>query len=280
MCATCGCSDDQGVRIIGVRPGSTGRPHTHADGRTHSHEGDHGGAHSHPHRHDATTETLTLETRILAKNDELASHNRAWLRDRGVAAINLMSSPGSGKTTLLERTVGALAGSMPVCVIEGDQETTFDADRIAATGVPVLQVNTGSGCHLDASMVRTAMHALDPPGGIVLIENVGNLVCPALFDLGEQARVLIMSVTEGADKPLKYPHIFAAATIVVLNKIDLMPYVDFDLSRFERDVGLVNPRAEILPISATRGDGLAAWLAWLQAAPVGARSTSAPASGR
>ncbi len=131
-------------------------------------------------------------------------------------AVNLMSSPGSGKTTLLERTITALAGSVPVRVIEGDQETTFDADRIAAAGAPVLQVNTGSGCHLDATMVRPALRRLDPHDGLVLIENVGNLVCPALFDLGEDARVVIMSVTEGADKPLKYPHIFAAASIVVV----------------------------------------------------------------
>jgi hydrogenase nickel incorporation protein HypB len=285
MCATCGCSDEQTVRVIDVRPGSAAQPHTHADGHTHTHDDDHDGghdhdhnhthshdgsgapAHSHPHPGEMATETLTLETRILAKNDELAADNRAWLRDQGVAAINLMSSPGSGKTTLLERTVGALAESTSVCVIEGDQETTFDADRIAAAGAPVLQVNTGSGCHLDASMVRTALRTLDPQDGIVLIENVGNLVCPALFDLGEHARVVIMSVTEGADKPLKYPHMFSSATMVVLNKIDLLPHVDFDLARFERDVELVNHHTRIMRLSATRGDGISEWLDWLQSLP-------------
>jgi hydrogenase nickel incorporation protein HypB len=261
MCATCGCSDDGGVRIVDLRTHALDGPtHVHGDGHSHSH----GDGHSHTHMQPQPgTETLTLETRILAKNDELAEDNRAWLRARGVRAVNLMSSPGSGKTTLLERTIAALADSVPVCVIEGDQETTFDADRIAAAGAPVLQVNTGSGCHLDATMVATALRALNPRDGLVLIENVGNLVCPALFDLGEAARVVIMSVTEGADKPLKYPHIFGAATIVVVNKIDLLPYVEFDLDRFAHDVGLVNRGAEILTVSATRGDGVDEWLRWL-----------------
>jgi hydrogenase nickel incorporation protein HypB len=239
MCATCGCGD----------------------------------GHSHPH---PSTETLTLEERVLAKNDHLAGHNRAWLAARGVVAVNLMSSPGSGKTTLLERTVRALAGS--VCVIEGDQETSFDADRIKAAGAPVLQINTGSGCHLDASMVQAALVSLDPSSGVVLIENVGNLVCPALFDLGEAARVVIMSVTEGADKPRKYPHIFASAGVVVLNKIDLLPYVDFDAARFAGDLSLVNAAASVLSVSATRGDGLAAWYSWLESlggGPVGAEAAAA-----
>jgi hydrogenase nickel incorporation protein HypB len=187
-----------------------------------------------------------------------------------------MSSPGSGKTTLLERTISRLAGTVPVCVIEGDQETSFDAERILAAGAPVLQVNTGSGCHLDAAMVRTALRTLDPSGGVVLVENVGNLVCPALFDLGEAARAVIMSVTEGADKPLKYPHIFAAATAVVLNKIDLLPYVDFDEARFERDLRMVNPGCEILRTSATHGDGLPAWIDWLLAAAHHSHVADAP----
>jgi hydrogenase nickel incorporation protein HypB len=269
MCATCGCSDDAGVRVIDVRPGRPGQPHTHADGTTHAHAD--GVMHSHsdgPSHHRAPeqeTETISLEQRVLAKNDALATQNRDWLAGRGLVAVNVMSSPGSGKTTLLERTIRALAGSTPLCVIEGDQETTFDADRILAAGAAVLQVNTGSGCHLDASMMRTALQTLDPRAGFVLVENVGNLVCPALFDLGETARVVIMSVTEGADKPLKYPHIFATATAVVLNKVDLLPYVDFDVARFEHDVRLINARAEILPVSATRDDGINAWLSWLHA---------------
>ncbi len=232
-----------------------------------------GSGHSH-----TSTETLTLEERVLAKNDHLAGHNRAWLARRGVVAINLMSSPGSGKTTLLERTVRSL--DVPLCVIEGDQETSFDADRIKAAGAPVLQINTGSGCHLDASMVQAALVSLDPTSGVVLIENVGNLVCPALFDLGEAARVVIMSVTEGADKPRKYPHIFASATVVVLNKIDLVPYVDFDLERFAGDLSLVNPAAAVLSVSATRGDGLAAWYSWLGSLGGGLVGAEAAAAGR
>jgi hydrogenase nickel incorporation protein HypB len=233
----------------------------------HPHAHDHPHPHDHPHRHDHPheTETVTLEARVLAKNDALAVRNRAWLAERGLFAVNLMSSPGSGKTTLLERTVQMLAGATPINVVEGDQETTFDAERIRAAGAPVLQVNTGAGCHLDAAMLASALRTLDPRAGVVLIENVGNLVCPALFDLGEAARVVIMSVTEGADKPLKYPHIFGSATVVLLNKIDLLPYVDFDLQRFEHDVRLVNRNAPIVQVSATRGDGLDEWRAWIVA---------------
>jgi hydrogenase nickel incorporation protein HypB len=266
------------VRLIDLRGGAAAEPHDDQHSHTHPHPG---GEHAHPHPHphpaapdapadSGATETLSLETRVLAKNDELAASNREWLLARGVVAVNLMSSPGSGKTTLLERTVRTLGETTSVCVIEGDQETTFDAERIHAAGAPVLQVNTGSGCHLDAAMMHRALATLDPTDGVVLIENVGNLVCPALFDLGEAARVVIMSVTEGADKPLKYPHIFASATLVVLNKIDLLPYVDFDLERFEQDVRLVNPAVEIVRISATRGDGMPDWLGWLQRCSAGA----------
>src|SRR6185437_14683179 len=180
---------------------------------------------------------------------------REWFASRNIRTLNIMSSPGSGKTTLLERTARELGSQVPIVVIEGDQETTFDAERIRATGVRVVQINTGAGCHLDASMVAQGLQVLHPTDGIVLIENVGNLVCPALFDLGEHARVVIMSVTEGADKPLKYPHIFRTADLVVLNKIDLLPYVDFDVTRFEHDVRVVNPHTDVLRISATRGDG-------------------------
>jgi hydrogenase nickel incorporation protein HypB len=265
MCATCGCSDGAGVRVIDLQAApqhshSSGHPHLPPGGHPHDHPHDHVRPHpSEPER----TVTVTLEQRVLAKNDLLASENRAWLAQRGIRAVNLMSSPGSGKTTLLERTVRELAGRVPVAVIEGDQETTFDAERIRATGVRVVQVNTGAGCHLDASMAASALAALDPAGGIVLIENVGNLVCPALFDLGENSRVVVMSVTEGADKPLKYPHIFRSADLVVLNKIDLLPYVDFDPARFEHDVRLVNVGVQVLPVSATRGDGVTDWLNWL-----------------
>ena len=196
----------------------------------------------HARLHAAETETVAIEQAILAKNDHLAEHNRVWLADRGIAALNLMSSPGSGKTSLLERTIAELSGERPICVIEGDQETTFDADRIRRAGARAVQVNTGAGCHLDAPMVQRAIEALDPePGSLLFIENVGNLVCPALFDIGEQAKVVIISVTEGHDKPLKYPHMFAAADLVVVNKTDLLPYVDFDLEIFTAYARSLNP---------------------------------------
>jgi hydrogenase nickel incorporation protein HypB len=209
--------------------------------------------------------TVVLEQKVLARNDELAEANRAWLAEREILAVNLMSSPGSGKTTLLERTIRALSGEVSLSVVEGDQETLFDAERIRATGARVIQVNTGTGCHLDATMVATALRRLDPAQrSVVFVENVGNLVCPALFDLGEHSRVVVMSVTEGADKPLKYPHMFQAADVVVLNKTDLLPFVDFDLERFEDSVTKVNRKASVLHVSATHGDGLADWYGWLR----------------
>jgi hydrogenase nickel incorporation protein HypB len=209
-------------------------------------------------------EVLTLEEKVLAKNDDRAAHNRAWLTERNIVALNLMSSPGSGKTTLLERTVTHMGDTRPVAVIEGDQETSVDADRIRRTGCAVVQINTGAGCHLDASMVHGALHDLDPgPGSLLFIENVGNLVCPALFDLGEAAKVVVISVTEGTDKPLKYPHMFAVADLVLVNKIDLSPYVDFDLDRCVDYARSVNPNVCALPVSATTGAGLDAWYQWI-----------------
>ncbi|MEV0384043.1 hydrogenase nickel incorporation protein HypB [Nonomuraea sp. NPDC050643] len=209
--------------------------------------------------------TLTIEQRVLARNDALAERNRAWLAGRGVLALNLMSSPGSGKTTLLERTIRDLGDRLPVAVIEGDQETAFDADRIRATGCQAVQVNTGSGCHLDAAMLSGALDRLRlTPGSVVFVENVGNLVCPALFDLGEARRVVITSVTEGADKPVKYPHMFRTADLVLLNKIDLLPYVGFSCEEFRARLRQVNPAAPVVTTSATRGDGVPEWLAWLR----------------
>lgn len=206
---------------------------------------------------------VDLEERVLSRNDHVAAHNRQWLRSRGVLAVNLMSSPGSGKTTLLERTVRE--SHLPMAVVEGDQATRFDADRIAATGAPVLQVNTGAGCHLDADMLRRGLSDLAPEhGSVVVIENVGNLVCPALFDLGEDARVVVMSVTEGVDKPLKYPHMFTSSDVVLLNKIDLLPHVDFDLATFAEHVRRVRPPVEVVPLSATTGEGLSDWHDWLR----------------
>lgn len=245
MCATCGCSDGAGVRVTDLR---------HGHGHDHAHGGDHGGG----------GRVVSLEQDVLAGNDRLAARNRAELARRGILALNLMSSPGSGKTTLLVRTLTDLGPEQPISVVEGDQETLLDAERIGATGARVVQVNTGAGCHLDAAMLADAVTALAPPdGSLLLVENVGNLVCPALFDLGEAARVVVMSVTEGADKPLKYPHMFRTADLVLINKIDLLPYVDFDVARCVDGARRARPGVEVIEVSATRGDGLDAWYGWL-----------------
>ncbi len=264
MCATCGCSG-----------AATVRRHDHAqhDERDHDHEPGH--VHQRDHGHEpgpgGVDRTVQLQQKVLAKNDRIAQRNREWLGARGILAVNLMSSPGAGKTALLERTARELAGRITVSVIEGDQETSLDAQRILAAGSRVVQINTGAGCHLDAEMVERGLRALDPPGGsIVVIENVGNLVCPALFDLGEGARVVLASVTEGADKPLKYPHMFRQADLVLLNKTDLLPYVDFDTGHYAADVRKVSPGALLLRLSVTTGDGVPEWHDWLR------RRTPAP----
>lgn len=272
MCATCGCGkldEPAGARITVSAEGASQHEHQHE----HSHEHGHGHPHGHEHGHDhapVATETVTLEQKILDKNDRLAAENRSWLAERGVRAFNLMSSPGSGKTTLLERTVRDLQDSSPVSVIEGDQETLLDADRIRSTGCAVVQVNTGSGCHLDAEMMRGALDALSPANdSLVFVENVGNLVCPALFDLGEQGKVVLISVTEGDDKPLKYPHIFAVADLVIVNKTDLLPYVEFDTEACERNARSVNPDVRVINLSATSGEGLGKWYRWVAELRVG-----------
>lgn len=267
MCDTCGCG--QPADAVTYRmPGHDGHAHDHHHHHEHDHDHghDHDHDHPHPHDHERATRTLAVEQDILHRNDLLAQRNRGWFEAKGILALNLVSSPGSGKTTLLERTIGDLGGEVPVAVIEGDQQTLRDADRIAAAGAPVIQVNTGHGCHLDAAMVRRAVGELAPAdGSLLMIENVGNLVCPALFDLGEAAKVVIISVTEGDDKPLKYPTMFAAAGLCVINKIDLLPYVDFDPDRCEEAARGVNPGLEFLRVSATTGEGLDAWYAWLRA---------------
>lgn len=207
-----------------------------------------------------------MEQELLAKNRLLAERNRGWLAGRDVLALNLISSPGAGKTTLLERTIRDLADELPISVIEGDQATLHDAQRIQATGCRVVQINTGAGCHLEAAMTGRGFDQLDPPlHSVVMIENVGNLVCPALFDLGERAKVVIMSVTDGEDKPVKYPHAFRASQVMILNKIDLLPYLQFDMDRCLAFARLVNPHLQVLPVSASRGDGLAPWYDWLRA---------------
>src|SRR5688572_18073656 len=267
MCATCGCgaeearvslladnqpdADDQQHRLDHARHGGEGQP---------EHDGPLGHDHHHAHGHDRT-HTLKLEQAVLAKNDHLADHNRNWLASRGLTAINVMSSPGAGKTTLLERTI--IDSGLTLSVIEGDQETTVDAERIRAAGAPSVQVNTGAGCHLDAAMIHRALDQLQPERGVVVIENVGNLVCPALFDLGEARRVVIISVTEGDDKPRKYPHMFSAADLIVVNKTDLLPYVDFDVNRLTIDARALRPGVEVLTLSARTGENVDAWYAWL-----------------
>jgi hydrogenase nickel incorporation protein HypB len=211
--------------------------------------------------------TIALERAVLAKNDQLAETNRRRLTASGILALNLVSSPGSGKTTLLERTIRDLGTDVPLVVIEGDQATEHDSARIRAAGARALQVNTGTGCHLDAEMVGRALDALAPAANsVVMIENVGNLVCPALFDLGERAKVAILSVTEGADKPAKYPHLFAAADVMIVNKIDLLPYVDFDVQRCIDYARAVRPGIEVILLSATTGENLEAWYAWISEA--------------
>ncbi|WP_433870430.1 hydrogenase nickel incorporation protein HypB [Saccharopolyspora sp. CA-218241] len=227
------------------------------------------------HRRPRASRKVSIEQDVLAKNNALAAANRRDLAERGVVAVNLMSSPGAGKTTLLERTIRELGGSAPIAVVEGDQETQVDAERIRAAGCPVVQVNTGSGCHLDAEMLARAVVALDPgPGSLLFVENVGNLVCPALFDLGETRRVVVMSVPEGADKPIKYPHMFREADLVLINKADLLPHVDFDPARCAEQVRRLNPGAEVLLVSATTGEGLPEWFGWLRSGP--GRPVAAP----
>jgi hydrogenase nickel incorporation protein HypB len=237
--------------------------HSHDSEPGHEHDGQ---VHADPQDQD-NTRLVQVEQQILAKNDHLAEHNRQWLDTRRILSVNLMGSPGSGKTTLLERTLAEMPGGRTAAVIEGDQETVLDAERVRNSGAAVVQVNTGAGCHLDAAMVGGGLTRLDPPTDSVLfVENVGNLVCPALFDLGEHAKVIIMSVTEGADKPMKYPQMFRAGTLVVLNKIDLLPYVDFDVDRFVEHLHTVNLHVPAVQLSATRGDGLPDWYAWLEQA--------------
>jgi hydrogenase nickel incorporation protein HypB len=218
------------------------------------------------HDHGLPAERIvSIEQDILARNSAHAAANRELLAERGIFALNLVSSPGSGKTSLLVRTIAALARRVPVSVIEGDQQTSLDADRIRATGAAAVQLNTGKGCHLDAHMVGHALARLDPPeGSLVMIENVGNLVCPAAFDLGEAHKVVVLSVTEGEDKPLKYPDMFRAAGLMLVNKIDLAPHVQFDVAKAVAYARRMRPSLEVIEVSATTGEGFDAWLAWLE----------------
>lgn len=255
MCTICGCS------------GSKIENH-------HEHKHEHKGQHHHYGEGDAgahvpglsQSRLVSIEQNILAHNDRYAAENREHFASNGQLVLNLVSSPGSGKTTLLVNTLELLKKTVSIAVIEGDQQTTNDAERIRATGVPAIQVNTGKGCHLDAHMVGHAVKDLAlEKQGTLFIENVGNLVCPAAFDLGEHCKVAILSVTEGEDKPLKYPDMFAAAELVILNKIDLLPHLAFDLTACRENILMVNPQTTIIELSATTGEGVPAWLDWLNA---------------
>lgn len=285
MCATCGCSDHSQVTMTDPVNGERSvlsHAEAHARGVAHEHShADHQHSHRHglheSHRHPlsgapvaaaaalAHQKTIELERDILGKNQQLANRNRRWFLERGILALNLVSSPGSGKTTLLERTVLDLRSETEINVIEGDQETAADAERIRATGCRAVQINTGAGCHLEADMVAHALPTLAPKNhSLLFIENVGNLVCPALFDLGESSKVAILSVTEGEDKPLKYPHMFRASDIMILNKIDLLPYVRFDVARCIAYAREVNPQIEVFQLSATTAAGIGSWYGWLR----------------
>ena len=334
MCATCGCSDTDGVTITDLATGEkrvvsqAEHDHAHADGMAHEHNhvsGEAGGDHplvyrpvhehgnqgprehdhTHPHAHDHEHDqehshdhqqqstgvvalharlhrtTIALEQEILAKNQRLAERNRGWFAGRGILALNLVSSPGSGKTTLLERTIRDLQGELAIQVIEGDQATVNDAERIRATGCRVIQINTGTGCHLEADMLARGLAQLDPPrDSVVMIENVGNLVCPALFDLGERAKVVILSVTEGEDKPIKYPHMFKASAVMLLNKIDLLPYLKFDVEKCIAYARQVNPAIQVFRVSAETGEGMPAWYDWLRDQSAGREDSSSDDKGR
>lgn len=276
MCITCGCSEGAEVTLshVGTQEDPAEHRHVLADGTVISHTHDHVETHAH-HHHTQTDNasihakthhtTFTLKQNLLAKNDQLAAQNRAWFQEQEILGLNLVSSPGSGKTTLLTRTIRDLQNQIPISVIEGDQATSNDAQRIRETGCNVVQINTGTGCHLEAAMIQKGLDELAPaPRSIVMIENVGNLVCPALFDLGEQAKVVILSVTEGEDKPMKYPHMFRASQVMILNKIDLLPYVEFDRDRCVEYALKVNPKLTIFQVSATTGEGLEDWYNYLK----------------
>lgn len=282
MCSTCGCNQPEDavtIQLIGkgehlhIGPDGQVYAHHHDHGHEHHHhEHEHGHEHGHEHHHHGHSHpthggktVLQLELDILQKNQLLAERNRGFFEARNILALNLVSSPGAGKTSLLERTLTDLKGEIAFSVIEGDQQTANDAERIAATEVPVVQINTGKGCHLDAAMVHHALHQLKPgEGSVVAIENVGNLVCPALFDLGENLRIVIFSVPEGDDKPIKYPDMFHSAQLCIINKTDLLPYVRFDMQKAKDYARQVNPHLEFLEVSATTGQGMDQWYDWLR----------------
>jgi hydrogenase nickel incorporation protein HypB len=259
MCIDCGCSAGES-KIV---------EHSHSHSSSHS-------SHEHFHEHRLSlspvssanlpaTRKVKLEQDILSKNNHYAQQNRTYFRQQEIFTLNLVSSPGSGKTTLLTKTIELLQAELSISVIEGDQQTSLDAERIRATGVKAVQINTGKGCHLDAHGIAHALQQLAPENNsLLLIENVGNLVCPSAFDLGESHKVVILSVTEGDDKPLKYPDMFHAADIMLLNKIDLLPYVDFNVAQCLEYARRINPRIKVLQVSAKTAEGMTLWLQWLK----------------
>ncbi len=286
MCGTCGCGDGE-TRIEGAAAATPKGDHGHAQdhGHDHEHEHEHGHHHDHSHEHEhghhgqdhhkgdehshgaEKSRIVKIEQDLLAKNGAYAAANRAMFNAAGVLALNLVSSPGSGKTTLLVETIKRLQGELPVAVIEGDQQTAMDAERIRATGAPAIQINTGKGCHLDAHMTGHAYEHLKPAAGAVLfIENVGNLVCPAMFDLGEEHRVVLVSVTEGEDKPLKYPDMIRSSQLLLITKVDLLPHLDFDVAALAANARKINPGIKIVKVSAKTGEGMDAWTGFIRAA--------------
>jgi hydrogenase nickel incorporation protein HypB len=268
MCGVCGCGKGE-TRMEADQAGhEAGHDHADHDHAHHDHAHHHHGEHQDTLRDDPARRAhlVSVEQDILGKNNALAAHNREHFNSHSVLALNLVSSPGAGKTSLLVATLQQLLPGATVAVIEGDQETSADADRIRATGAPAIQVNTGRGCHLDAAMIDEAFHRLHCQDGILFIENVGNLVCPAAFDLGEAHKVVIASVTEGEDKPLKYPNMFAASSLMLVSKVDLLPHLDFDVELLIANARRVNPSIAVIKVSATTGEGIDRWLRWIGAA--------------
>ncbi|MEW7972106.1 MAG: hydrogenase nickel incorporation protein HypB [Candidatus Thiodiazotropha endolucinida] len=268
MCTVCGCGE--GETQIEAQDHQHDHDHHHhhhdengSQGQTH----DYGQGPAHAHAPGLSQSRMVqIEQDILSKNNQYAAANRNYFQQHGILSLNLVSSPGSGKTTLLARTIGDLQAEYAISVIEGDQQTSNDAERIRATGAKALQINTGKGCHLDGHMVGHALETLKPDqGSLLFIENVGNLVCPAAFDLGEAHKVAILSVTEGEDKPIKYPDMFHAADLMLLNKIDLLPYLDFDVQRCIEYAQRINPKIKVLQLSATTGEGMQNWYQWIAA---------------
>jgi len=259
MCDTCGC-DQTDNPITFKKPGKENEhTHDHAHLHTHVHGND---DHDHEHSH---SKVIQIEQDVLSTNNLFAERNRGYFEAKNIITLNMVSSPGSGKTTLLEKTIDDLKNELTFFVIEGDQQTMNDANRIDATGTPVIQINTGNGCHLDADMINKAVKKLEvKDNSLLLIENVGNLVCPSLFDLGEAYRVVIISVTEGDDKPIKYPNIFHSSDICIINKIDLLPYVDFNIDKAKEYALQVNHHMQFFELSAKSGEGMNNWYEWLR----------------